>query len=79
MGEQKVKDRTAFICTAILAATMALCTWYLGVVIKVSADEISSDESDDSDEVQQTAAVSDPRAHLDAARWSEVGIANAAR
>jgi hypothetical protein len=70
MGELKVKDRTAFVCTAILAATMALCTWYLGVVIKVAADEISSDESDDSAEVQQTAGVTGPPCYrLGVADW----------
>jgi hypothetical protein len=54
LEELKVKDRTAIACTVVLAATLALCTWYLSNAIRDAAAEISSDESDDSDNLQQT-------------------------
>ena len=49
-----MKDRTAIACTAVLAATLLLCTWYLGNIIEDAAAQISSDDSDDGDALQRT-------------------------
>ena len=49
-----MKDRTAIICTVLLAATMVGCTVYVAHAIRDAADEIAGD--DDSDASPQKTA-----------------------